>query len=234
MRSYLSIIFALCLLCFFCGAAWTNEAPPPTGQRDVPTAPTPSPSTAPDARVNRREEDQALIPKPSLSRLVLYMLKCKDGSLREVPALVVRTWDHDPFMVNLIIFCDGLNDIDTVSLLGKNGEVDTEKEGALALLSSLIDWRTSVYYDQDSAENTWHWMPYQLGQAAKNDNEVKQLRNELAEFKESFSQVVAQLLNGASPAAIDNEHATKRMPDAPTVQSVDHKPNDMKKGLKVH
>lgn len=168
------------LIVFACLAAvcplWAAEAPPPTGSpaATAPAAPAPAvPAPAPDAAPARRA------PRPSVGRIVLYRLKDKRGDIVIRPAIVVRVWerqDDEMPLVQLQVFTDGSND----GVGGPDG----------------IVWKTSVHYDEAGAEGTWSWMPYQLGQAAKNDTDVAALRAEIAEIKKGHQPALYELLEG--------------------------------------
>lgn len=127
-----------------------------------PTAAVPSATAAPSVA-------PAKAPLPSVGRIVLYALEGKDRNgqpFRETrPAIVVRVWertDGEMPLVQLQVFVDGTN--------------DGYAEGL------NVAWATSVSYDEAGAPGTWRWMPYQLGQAAKVDSEIPQLRAQIAEL----------------------------------------------------
>lgn len=76
--------------------------------------------------------------RPSIGRIVAYVpqehdYQAKSNGAKEVPAIIVRTWEeNDNYQndeVNLRVFTDGEETL----------------------------WRTSVPYDADGAPGTWHW-----------------------------------------------------------------------------
>lgn len=157
----------LLILATCSGLAWAAEAPPPAGHASTaPAAPAPTAPVAPaaDAAPARRA------PRPTVGRVVLYRLKDRYGEIVSRPALVVRVWDRaDDVMplVQLQVFADGSND-------------GPDYAGGIV-------WKTSVHYDESGAEGTWHWMPYQLGQAAKNDGELALLRSDVDNLREAVA-----------------------------------------------
>jgi hypothetical protein len=85
-----------------------------------------------------------ITPSATVGRVVYFVLP--DGAKRagEIrPAIITRV---NPDTVNLSVLCDGPND-DHVN---------------------PVMWIGSAKLDQDTkAKGTWHWMPYQTGQAQR-------------------------------------------------------------------
>jgi hypothetical protein len=119
---------------------------------------------------------------PTVGRIVLYSLPVKDHAgtiiLETRAAIVARVWDRTDGkmpMVNLLLVRDGGNDGSEGFLLPVIPDaIDPALRAYLDQLQRkvydlerLVVWKTSVSYDQDGAANSWRWMPYQLGQAAK-------------------------------------------------------------------
>jgi|SRR5271157_1545852 len=81
-------------------------------------------------------------PKPSIGRIVHFVLDGGPNKGQHRPAIIARIWDDNPTidsMVQLQVFTDGSND----------GEV----------YRSGLYWATSVHY-ADPSENkiySWHW-----------------------------------------------------------------------------
>ncbi len=76
--------------------------------------------------------------KPSVGRIVHYVLSSGTNKGEHRPALVVRVWSD--VCVQLQVFTDATNDFPTG--IGSNG----------------LFWATSVLIDEtDKKENTWHW-----------------------------------------------------------------------------
>lgn len=78
-------------------------------------------------------------------RIVHYVLS--NGEHR--PAIVVKVWGSaacDGY-INLQVFTDGANDID--AMLSDADETN---------IRSGICWITSVCYDENKANHTWHWI----------------------------------------------------------------------------
>ena len=90
---------------------------------------------------------------PTIGRVVYYVLPAyskRSGEIR--PAVVVRVNSLDPQYgsVNLRVLTDGPND---------TGEAE---------------WHGSVQQDQDGKRpGSWHWMPYQVQQHAKQETAAK-------------------------------------------------------------
>lgn len=113
----------------------TNTAPspettPPTPV-ETPVVPPPEPQPA------KRARKEAETPKPSLGRMVHYVIPdgCANAGDHR-PAIIVRVW---PDTVNLQVFFDGdgtphLND----------GQLNTL-------------WKLSVPYSAEPKAGTWHW-----------------------------------------------------------------------------
>jgi hypothetical protein len=89
--------------------------------------------------------------KPTVGRTVLYVLG-EGSNLGQIrPAIIVRVWSDN--CVQLQIFTDGEND-----------------------QLPNVHWATSVLYNPDGfTMRTWHWMDYQLGQAAKTEKTLKDM-----------------------------------------------------------
>lgn len=105
---------------------------PETNTAPSPETPPPEPQPAKRAR-----KEPAEAPKPSLGRMVHYVLKdgCPNAGDHR-PAIIVRVW---PDTVNLQVFFDGdgtphLND----------GQLNTL-------------WKCSVPYSAEPKPGTWHW-----------------------------------------------------------------------------
>ncbi|MHB1681574.1 MAG: hypothetical protein ACYCYO_01920 [Bacilli bacterium] len=81
--------------------------------------------------------------KPSVGRIVHFVLKDRSGELVHRPAIIVRNWaDEGVYVqeegVQLQVFTDGTND-------GPE-------------YASGIHWATSVHHDEAAdTEHTWHW-----------------------------------------------------------------------------
>jgi hypothetical protein len=93
--------------------------------------------------------------KPTVGRIVEYVLKDRYGKLQIRPAIIVRVWSDT--CVQLQVFTDGTND-------GPD-------------YASGIYWATSVMRCENKSERTWDWMEYQKGQAKK----IEELEVKLAE-----------------------------------------------------
>jgi hypothetical protein len=85
-------------------------------------------------------------PKPSVGRIVHYVLKDHYGELQHRPAIIVRNWsdglsdENNPFsdMIQLQVFTDGTND-------------GTQ-------YATGVYWATSVHQDEEEKiVGTWHW-----------------------------------------------------------------------------
>lgn len=85
--------------------------------------------------------------KPSVGRLVHY---------RQTPhnacqaALVVKAWDNDPELVNLLLFRDGSN--------------DRQQRAGDQHVGELVMWKTSIRHNEHpeglanaDATPSWHW-----------------------------------------------------------------------------
>lgn len=82
--------------------------------------------------------------KPTVGRIVHYVLPDGRSAGHTRPAIVVRVWGgtdggHDMPLIQLQVFTDGRNDGDEYA--------------------SGIAWKTSVHYDADGAPGTWRWPP---------------------------------------------------------------------------
>lgn len=72
-------------------------------------------------------------------RIVHYVLPDGKSQGAHRPAIVVRVWrQHEPCLVQLLVFVDGTNDYMTSD--------------------GLAQWRTSVHHDPDGKPGTWHWI----------------------------------------------------------------------------
>lgn len=71
-------------------------------------------------------------PKPTVGRIVHYVLPEGRNAGEHRPAIVTRVWSD--VCVQLQVFTDGEND-------------------GLA----NVEWRTSILNDEAGAPNTWHW-----------------------------------------------------------------------------
>jgi hypothetical protein len=85
--------------------------------------------------------------KPTVGRIVEYVLKDRYGELQVRPAMIVRVWSDE--CVQLQVFTDGTND-------GPE-------------YASGLFWATSVLRSEEKRERTWDWMEYQKGQAKKTE-----------------------------------------------------------------
>lgn len=80
---------------------------------------------------------------PSVGRIVHFVLRARQGmrpsSVGEHrPAIIVRVWS--PEMVQLQVFTDGFNDIET---------------------GDPVIWETSIHNDEtEKKPGTWHWCEY--------------------------------------------------------------------------
>lgn len=93
---------------------------------------------------------------PTIGRMVLVTLA--SGAIR--PAIVHDV--HSPSCISVTVQA-GANDTEL-----------TDERGGVPVAARL----TSISQDQEGrSPGSWHWMPYQLGQAAKSDGEVAQLRD---------------------------------------------------------
>lgn len=73
-------------------------------------------------------------------RVVHYVPAMADGFRdpeRHRAAQVVRVWSGDTGMVNLVVTCDGTND---------------RADGQLHF------WATSIQFDPEGSERSWHWI----------------------------------------------------------------------------
>ncbi len=114
-------------------------------------------------------------PIPSAGRLVYFVLK-RPGLPEIRPAIIVKAITHAE--LNLQVFTDGPND-------GGGAEAN----GIMHL--------TGVMLDPSGKPGTWHWMPYQLGQAAKNDGDVAQLRDQQNEDRDAIVALQKQVAGQA-------------------------------------
>lgn len=98
-------------------------------------------------------------PRPTPGRIVYYVPKYPvDGGVR--PAIVVRVYSD--VCVSLQVFTDGSND-------GPGAEAN----GVMHV--------TSVMQDPTGQQpRSWHWMPYQVGQAQKTDAVAGELAKRVA------------------------------------------------------
>jgi hypothetical protein len=88
--------------------------------------------------------------KPTEGRIVNYVLPTGRNAGQVRPAIIVRVWPDNDESIQLQVFTDCTND-------------GTE-------YSPGVVWKTSVHHDQEGkAPGTWHWMEYQVGQAAKTE-----------------------------------------------------------------
>lgn len=187
----LGLILAILILCPFAAEAWGMDGPPPGAaetatQPSAPTAPA-APVPATDQPQGKKDEDEppkaekvppSKIPRPTLGRIVVCRFRDKRGSLVERPGIVVNVFentkdDHGLPLINLQVFTDGSND----GVGGPDG----------------IKWLTSAGYSADIKDATWCWMPYQVGQAAKNDGEVALLRAEVRQLVDHNAKLEASL-----------------------------------------
>lgn len=135
-----------------------------------------APLDAPEAAAAAPKES----PAPTIGRTVLFVLPTTSKRAGEIrPAVVVRVNSVDPVYgsVNLNVQLDGPND---------TGEAA---------------WQGSVKQDQDGhAPGSWHWMPYQVGQAKKteaviaatNPDEIQALRRDLDETRGHVQRLGSQ------------------------------------------
>lgn len=132
----------------------------------------------PAASIVEPAKPPAPIIMPTVGRVVYFAQRDRNGTVQARPALIVNVFPrYDGLMplVNLVLLRDGSNDEFEAFLLP---ELPAAIDPALRLfldalqrkvfdLERLVQWKTSASYDQDGAVNTWRWMPFQLGQAAK-------------------------------------------------------------------
>lgn len=88
--------------------------------------------------------------KPTVGRIVEFILKDRYGQLQVRPAIIVRVWSDE--CVQLQVFTDGTND-------GPE-------------YASGIYWATSVLRSEEKREHTWDWMEFQKGQAKKTEEVI--------------------------------------------------------------
>jgi hypothetical protein len=82
-----------------------------------------------------------LIQKPSIGRIVHYVLTSGPSKGEHRPGIIVRVWSDD--LVQLQVFTDNN---------AQNGFYNDQLPCPL--------WATSVKYDESNAEGTWHWPEY--------------------------------------------------------------------------
>lgn len=73
---------------------------------------------------------------------VLYRMQKDDSEIVDRPAKVTHVQDEIEGVVNLIVFLDGPNDLPD----GRDYE------------PFLSMWRGTVWFSEDKADNTWHWI----------------------------------------------------------------------------
>jgi hypothetical protein len=106
-------------------------------------------------------------PAPTIGRLVYFVMP--DGSVRV--ATVVRVVPS----VNLVLHLDGTND-------------------GLASGAPSTRWVPSVQQDQTGKKpGTWHWMPFQMGQAAKTDDVATKLAVRVADLESALANAEKQI-----------------------------------------
>lgn len=106
--------------------------------------------------------------KPTVGRVVYFVLPNGAKRMGEIrPAIITRV---NPDSVNLSVICDGSND---------DGGAPT--------------WVGSVKLDQETkAEGTWHWMPYQIGQAKKTEEVSGSLAEQVAELRAAVAHLLGE------------------------------------------
>jgi hypothetical protein len=138
-------------------------------------------------------------PKPTVGRIVLFALLVKnykgEDEIATRPAIITHVWsrnDDQMPLVQLAVFRDGSNDGngDFSPLPAIPDAIDPGLAEFLKRLSErvrdverLVVWKTSISYDQSGRANTWRWMDYQLGQAAKTETVSGDLAAEVAALK---------------------------------------------------
>lgn len=142
-------------------------------------------------------------PLPTVGRVVWYVVPEGRGQGEIRPAVVVRVFARDDGempLVNLAVLLDGHNDrMERPSWplalpeLAKVNDADA-RAAFQQLHASLIEsfdqlssqryvlWATSAQHDPAGLVlGSWHWMPFQLGQAARVDD-LAQLRAQVQEL----------------------------------------------------
>lgn len=120
---------------------------------EAPTAPLAAPQSAPEpvAPATTTQAPLAWTPggiAPTVGRIVNCVMPASHRRAGEIrPAVVVRV---NASSVNLDVFLDGPNDSSDIERLD-------------------VGWFGTAPYDEGGKPGTWHWMPYQRGQAAKAD-----------------------------------------------------------------
>lgn len=95
--------------------------------------------------------------KPTLGRVVHYVLREGRSAGKSRPAFIVEPWaesQDDPAWkgkVNLVVFLDGAND------RGAHGEAWVEEGGSPAVYTQM--WVGSAEHDEAGAPGTWRWPP---------------------------------------------------------------------------
>lgn len=74
-------------------------------------------------------------------RIVHFVLPDGRSKGQHRPAIVVKVWSDE--CVNLTVFTDHANDYDNTE--NPNGELG-------------VMWATSVNFDENKSEGTWHWI----------------------------------------------------------------------------
>jgi hypothetical protein len=173
-------------------------------------------------------------PLPAVGRVVLYVMGAYPGEEKakgEIrPAMIVRTWGGTT--VQLAVLRDGtndgrepieikmpdlkgINDPDVVAALKQLHATLSEAAQRIADAASLVSWRTSVQHDQTTKRpGSWHWMDYQLGQAAKTVDEVGTLSARVARLEQA--QLTGNTAEEAPhvPAAAEVPPAPASSPEA--------------------
>lgn len=74
---------------------------------------------------------------PSIGRIVHYVLNAGRNAGEHRPAIIVRVWPGD--LVNLQVF------------------PDSNEDGTSNDCLPVPMWQTSIRFDADGANHTWHW-----------------------------------------------------------------------------
>lgn len=118
--------------------------------------------------------------KPTIGRIVLFAQRVKnhkgEPDIVSRPAIIVNVWSDT--CVNLLLFRDGYNDRSDADrkpieipegVAPEVAKLIESLDQRLRVFESLVVWKTSATYDQQGGAESWRWMDYQIGQAAKTD-----------------------------------------------------------------
>lgn len=104
-----------------------------------------------------------MLPGCTEGRMTHYVLAAQDLPAhrqheigRHRPALIVNSWpdlNRDDGYSNLLVFMDGINDIDKVEILLDDGPITVRS----CTIPQFIYRATSRVYSEGKEPGTWHW-----------------------------------------------------------------------------